>query len=97
MDILYILLVLLIVTRLFGELAERLGQPALLGELFSGILLGLVVNQFDGFFPILSMLTDNEVFHAITDLGIFFLMLLGGIEMHPRDLVKASGGASLVP
>ncbi len=96
MHILYILLVLLIVTRLFGELAERFGQPALLGELVSGILLGLVVHHFEGFFPVLSGLVDNEVFTAITDLGIFFLMLLGGIEMHPRDLVKASGGATLV-
>jgi len=96
MQIIYILLVLLIVTRLFGELAERLKQPALLGELVAGILLGLLVHRFEGTFPILSHLSDNEIFGAITDLGIFFLMLLGGIELHPRDLVKASGSASLV-
>jgi Kef-type K+ transport system membrane component KefB len=96
MDILYVLLVLLIVTRLFGEVAERFGQPALFGELVSGILLGILVHRFEGSFPILTGLPENEVFTAITDLGIFFLMLLGGIELHPRDLVKASAGASLV-
>ncbi|NIQ93814.1 MAG: cation:proton antiporter, partial [Desulfuromonadales bacterium] len=50
MSILYILLVLLIVTRLFGELAERFKQPALLGELISGILLGMLVHRFDATF-----------------------------------------------
>ena len=74
MEILYILLVLLLATRLGGEVAERLGQPTLVGELLAGILLGVVATQFSGRFPILSDLGENEVFHGITDLGIFFLM-----------------------
>lgn len=93
MEILYILLVLLIVTRVFGELAEQLGQPALLGELLSGVLLGLLVHHFSASFPVMATLGDNEVFTAITDLGIFFLMLLGGIELRPKDLIQASGTA----
>ena len=96
MSIIYILLVLLIVTRIFGELAERLGQPALLGELVSGICLGMLVHNYDQSFPILAGLTDNEVFRAVTDLGIFFLMLLGGIELSPVKLLKASKGAFVV-
>jgi len=58
MEILYVLLVLLLVTRTCGELAERVGQPALV--------------------------------------GVFFLMLYGGIEMQPQQIVKASGAALLV-
>ncbi len=73
MEILYILLVLLVVTRAFGELAERLGQPALLGELLSGVGLGLFVSRYAGSFPVLSQLEGDRVFRAITDLGIFFL------------------------
>ncbi len=96
MSILYILLVLLIVTRLFGEISERLGQPALLGELISGICLGMLVHQFDQTFPVLAGLSENEIFTAITELGIFFLMLLGGIELSPVKLLKASKGALLV-
>lgn len=94
MEILYILLVLLLVTRVCGELAERLGQPALVGELFSGIALGAVVARFT--VPILSELTGDPVFRAITDLGVFFLMLYGGIEMHPQQIAKASGASLLV-
>jgi Kef-type K+ transport system membrane component KefB len=96
MEILYILLVLLIVTRFFGELAERLGQPALLGELISGIVLGQIVHHYSGFFPVLAGLTEDHVFTAVTDLGIFFLMLLGGIELQPRDLIETSGSALAV-
>lgn len=90
MEILYVLLVLLLVTRTFGEIAVRLGQPALVGELISGIALGAVVAQYADLFPVLSELPENPVFLAITDLGVFFLMLYGGIEMRPKQLAKAS-------
>lgn len=96
MSIIYILLVLLIITRIFGELSERFGQPALLGELISGICLGMLVHHYDQTFPVLANLSENEVFTAITDLGIFFLMLLGGVELSPVKLFKASKGAIVV-
>jgi Kef-type K+ transport system membrane component KefB len=96
MHILYAILVLLVVTRAFGELAKRLGQPVLLGELVSGTLLGIVFTQFAASLPFLSDLENNEVFRAITDLGIFFLMLMAGMELHPRDLTKSSRSAFAV-
>lgn len=96
MSIIYILLVFLIVTRVFGEISERLGQPALLGELISGICLGMLVHHYNQTFPVLAGLAENEVFKAITELGIFFLMLLGGIELSPVKLFKASKGAFIV-
>lgn len=90
MHIFYILLVLLVATKIFGELAIRLKQPALLGELCAGILIGVIVNRFSDTLPVLAGLTSNEVFIAITDLAIFFLMLLAGLEMHPRSVLKSS-------
>ncbi len=96
MELLYILLVLLTVTRLFGELAERLGQPLILGELVAGITLGLLSHTFYDTFPVLHNLPHNEVFIAITDLSIFFLMLLAGLELHPRQMVRGSGGSLLI-
>jgi Kef-type K+ transport system membrane component KefB len=96
MTILYILLILLIVTRAFGEAAQRLGQPALTGELLSGVVLGLAAGRFSEHLPILAGLADNEVFHAIRDLGIFFLMLLAGVELKPRELARASASAAAV-
>lgn len=96
MDLLYILLVLLTVTRLFGEIAERLGQPLILGELVAGIALGLVAQNYAEVFPTLSALPHNEVFIGITDLAVFFLMLLAGLELHPRHMARSSGKTILI-
>lgn len=93
MELLYILLVLLFVTRFSGEVAMRFGQPALVGELLAGIALGVVAHQFEGALPVLAGLADDEVFTSITDLAIFFLMLLAGVEMSPRELKESSGSA----
>lgn len=96
MELFYILLVLLVVTRAFGELAERVGQPALVGELVSGILLGGVVGHYADIFPTLSGLGDNPVFAAITNLGMFFIMLFAGIEMQPSKILRYSKEAMAV-
>jgi len=96
MELLYVLLVLLTVTRLFGEASERLGQPMILGELIAGIALGLLVHHYSATFPVLDHLPENEVFIAITDLSIFFLMLLAGLELHPREMVSRSGSSFLI-
>ena len=96
MSLLYIILVLLVATRLCGEFAERLRQPALVGELIAGIALGLVAHQFAETFPVIDGLPDNEVFDGLTELAIFFLMLLAGIELRPSELAEASGRAALV-
>lgn len=97
MEIFYILLGLLIITRTFGELMTRMGQPTLLGELIAGILLGLIVRQYPEALPFTAKeITGDQVFIAITDLGIFFLMLLGGIELRPREMVQSSGKSLLV-
>lgn len=96
MNLLYILLVLLLVTRLCGELAERLRQPALVGELVAGIALGVIAGRYGEALPVLAGLPENEVFNGITDLAIFFLMLLAGIELRPKELAEASGRAFAV-
>lgn len=90
------LLVLLVATRVLGELAVRVGQPALTGELLAGVLIGVVVTTQSDAFPVLSALSDNHVFRAITDLGIFFLMLMAGLELRPEKLVNTSATAALV-
>jgi Kef-type K+ transport system membrane component KefB len=96
MEIFYILLVLLITARVFAEIAVRLGQPELLGEIVAGIVLGLLVHYNEHLFPILSELEENTVFAAIKDLGIFFLLLMGGIELRPQDMAKASKGGIFI-
>lgn len=96
MDLFYVLLILLVTTRAFGEIAERLGQPSLVGELIAGITLGSTVAAYPDLFPDLVGLAANEVFVSLTDLGMFFLMLFAGIEMQPQKILRYSGGALVV-
>jgi len=96
MDILYLILVLLVVTRVFAELAERIGLPAIVGELVAGVILGLVLKNFQEWWPVLWAATQSETFSSIVDLGMFFLMLLAGIRMEPLDFARTSKSAVLV-
>jgi Kef-type K+ transport system membrane component KefB len=39
-EFLFLLVAILVSAKLLGELAEKVGQPAVLGELLAGVLLG---------------------------------------------------------
>jgi Kef-type K+ transport system membrane component KefB len=92
----FILLVLLVVTRAFGEIAEKRGQPALVGELVAGIVLGAIAAQCANVMPQIAGLDENIVFESITDLGMFFIMLFAGVELQPRRLIEYSRGSLMV-
>ena len=94
MDLFLPLLILLCVSRLFGELADRAKQPPLIGELVAGILLGVLAIQLQTDY--FKELGHDESFLALTDLGIFFLMLLGGAELRIGELSKVSGKALFI-
>jgi Kef-type K+ transport system membrane component KefB len=93
-ELLVVILILIILARATGELVQRLGQLAILGELLIGIVIGAVISY--GPFSQFSGLTENEVFGAMTSLGMFFLMLMTGMEMDVGQLVKASKTGVLV-
>ncbi|GJM05945.1 MAG: potassium transporter [marine bacterium B5-7] len=88
METLWIVLGLLLITRFGAAIAGKLSLPALVGEITGGVVLGLLVNQAGiEIFP--SDADANHHLMALSDLGIFFLMLLGGFEMRPKDLVNS--------
>ena len=89
METLWIVLILLVATRLCGAIAAKLDQPVLVGEILAGVAIGLVSVQFGGGLAITANDEDHHLM-ALADLGIFFLMLLGGFEMRPRDLAESS-------
>ncbi len=89
METLWIILILLVATRLCGVIATKYKQPVLVGELIAGVVLGLFIGRFVGEYPIIDLTSDHH-FMALSDLGIFFLMLLGGFEMRPSELVEST-------
>jgi Kef-type K+ transport system membrane component KefB len=83
----------LVAAKLAGELFERAGQPAVLGELLVGIVLGNLT-LLGG--PDLSMLADNETFEVLAELGAVLLLFYVGLESTPREMLAVGGRAALV-
>ncbi len=79
--------------KLAGELVERLGQPAVLGELIVGILAGNTV-LLGG--PDLSALASSETLTSMAELGAVLLLFHVGLESTPRDMLAVGGRAALV-
>ena len=69
--------VMLVVAKLGGELFERMRQPAVLGELFAGILLGNLVIL--GFTPA-EPLKTNATVAALAEFGVIILLFEVGLE-----------------
>ena len=89
---------LLLLARTFAEIMRRLGQPAVIGELLAGIVLGPTVLGY--FLPDLYVLAfPQEVaqFHlleVISWLGMVLLLLLTGLETDLR-IVRTIGKAAV--
>ncbi|HKS66109.1 MAG TPA: cation:proton antiporter [Candidatus Acidoferrales bacterium] len=83
MSLIEALLLLLVLSRVIGEIAERLGQPAMVGEIAAGILLGPSV---------LGLIQLTPEIKAIADLSVFLLVFLVGMEMDLGELWKAFRG-----
>jgi Kef-type K+ transport system membrane component KefB len=83
----------LVGAKLAGELFERLGQPAVLGELGVGIVLGNLT-LFGG--PNLTGLAQNETFLVLAELGAILLLFHVGLESTPREMLSVGGRALIV-
>lgn len=73
--------------KLLAELFERLKQPAIVGEIIAGVLIGPSV---------LGWVESNAVLKALADLGVLFLLFRVGMEVRTRDLIRVGGVATLV-
>lgn len=91
-----ILLILLIVTKACADVAVRFGQPALVGELLGGVLIGLAATLLPQTAGFVTDINSDKTFEAILDLAVFFLMLVAGLEMRPKDLAGVSRRAAPV-
>ena len=82
----FLLSIILLSAKLAGYLSIRLGQPAVLGELLVGILLGP---------SLIDVLNLPFIDHALTDtiaelgeLGVLLLMFIAGLELHLSELTR---------
>lgn len=87
------LVALLAAARLGGALAERVGQPPVLGELLAGVLVGaLPLLGFEG----LAFVRGDATVASLADLGVILLLFEVGLSTRLADLLKVGLSAILV-
>lgn len=86
--LLLVLAAVLLTTRALSALSEKVGQPAILGELVGGLLLGVSA---------LGVLDPNEpAIQMLAQLGLLILLFEIGLATNLRALAKVGGTATVV-
>ncbi|MMZ52226.1 High-affinity Na(+)/H(+) antiporter NhaS3 [compost metagenome] len=78
------LAVILLASKLAGDISVRLGQPSVLGKLLIGIVLGPAL---------LGVITSTDVLGELSQIGVILLMFIAGLETD-IDEFKRTGKAS---
>ncbi len=87
MPLLTSVLLLIVVARVLGQIMIRFKQPAIVGEMLAGVILGP---------SIFGYVHASEPLHGIAELAIFLVVLSAGLEMNFDDVVKALRGKGVV-
>lgn len=90
-DFFLVLVAILIFAKVFGEGAERIGQPAVLGELVAGLVLGASVL---GIVPADGLIAD--VIHYLAEVGVAILLFEIGLETDLKEMFKVGASSAKV-
>ncbi len=82
------LVVMLSVAKVGGYLAQRIGQPAVLGELIAGVVVGRSVLGWVN--------PEYETIHLVSELGVVILLFAIGLETDLTQLVKVGATSMAV-
>ena len=98
LQLIFALMVIITAAKMGGWGAVRLGQPAVLGELLIGVLLGPSLLDLLHW-PLLSNSVDphllTEAVYELAELGVICLMFLAGLEVDVREMRRTGRVAAL--
>jgi len=86
-DVLVALFVVLLAAKLGDELFKRLGQPALVGEILAGVIIGP---------SLLGLVEPDETLEVFAELGVVFLLFWVGLETRLSDMRDVGSTAARV-
>ncbi|HYP27090.1 MAG TPA: cation:proton antiporter [Blastocatellia bacterium] len=84
---------ILVIGKMGGEVFERLNQPAVLGELVGGILVG---NLTLVGFSAVDALKNHEVITALAEIGVIVLLFEVGLESNLGEMLEVGWSSLLV-
>jgi Kef-type K+ transport system membrane component KefB len=82
-----ILFIVFASSLILAEVAERLRIPGIVGGIAAGVLIGPSV---------LALVRYDSVLHALSEIGVMFLLFDVGLEVKPAELLKVGRTALLV-
>jgi Kef-type K+ transport system membrane component KefB len=72
---------------LLGEALQRIGQPALVGQLLAGVLIGP---------SLLNIVQPTAALGTVENVALFFIMLLTGLAVKPAKIIAAGRRGAIV-
>lgn len=81
------LAIILVAAKLGDELFKRIGQPAIVGEILAGLLVGPAV---------LGFVEPSDVLEIFAELGVVFLLFWVGLETRLHEMREVGGVAARV-
>ncbi len=86
-DTLLALFLVLLAAKVGDEIFRRIGQPAIVGEILAGVVIGPSV---------LGIVSPGETLEVFAELGVVFLLFWVGLETRLSDLREVGGVATRV-
>lgn len=81
------ILIILLATKLAGDLSVRLGQPAVVGKLIIGVIIGPAI---------LGWIESSEIINELSEIGVLLLMFIAGLETNIDDLKRSIKSSTAV-
>ena len=92
------IIVILVVSRLFGVVFTKIGQPSVVGEIIAGLFLGpsLMGAIFPEFFELLFPVDSLKTLQFLSQIGLTFFMFIVGMELDLEGIKKKAQEALII-
>lgn len=81
------LFIMLAAAKIMAEVFERLQQPAVVGEILAGIVIGP---------SLLGWVAPSEITAILAEIGVIFLLFTVGLEVKPQAIFQVGARAAMV-
>ena len=87
MELVLYLTIILVATKIAGDISVKLGQPSVLGKLVIGIFLGPSV---------FGLITETQTLEEMSQVGVILLMFIAGLETDIHEFKRTGKAATMV-
>ncbi len=86
-QVVLMLFIMLAAAKILAELFERLRQPAVVGEILAGVIIGP---------SLLGWVSPSAITNTLAEIGVIFLLFGVGLETMPKSISKIGARATVV-